>query len=744
MTKILLKTICLLLITLNASAQSKSEKNDKDYKERAIEIQQEIWNNADKAFDVKEIPEKYSSEGAVIIAKSFEVANSSQKKFKMIHLWGGSVNQYRYFTTLRLRVLIKDKTALDDFSTLNYSKIVDNTARIRFYKLVNTYKTFIGARIIKPDGKVSSFNPEEEEVILKNEDKNKEGKIAIPDLQVGDILDYYIRIEEVIEDQSKVRGPNLFFLGDEYPILYYNVKYNLDKKCGADVINLNGAKPMIQSVNEEGDIVLQFTERDLQKLKNTLWTSQARQVPYHVVRYGFPGTDIIAKKGEVKTGPFTETYKDLLKAAYRDSRIVDHMPEKALEEYFGRSKVKNLPPDSIVNFLFNYYHWYEFGSFNTMNVSNDRNYNGMRYFYMAVTFSELLKRIYNIENDIVIVCNRYSGRLNEVFGIGDFETFVRVTGGGKLTWLCFNDFFQNAGQLASVYQGEDAFTLTREGRGRKHDYTDAETPIKLPVMKSSENVLVEKLKVSFGKDNFQLINIDRTCTQTGAMKTSDQKRLMLSEDVEGGFAYLLNKQKATDMLAKNRANKQQALEIQAALDKERVKQKDYFKSEINDQFGQEPKELLSYKVVNNALSVANPVFEYNETFTMENFVKKAGNNYIFDVGKLMGVYKKAEEKERTRTLDIYMSCGRELTYNFAITVPEGYNLKGVEELNKKVENEIATFNATAKQSENILNVTVTRTYKNNFEPAANWPKLLTVMDAAADFTGMKVLLEKSK
>ena len=50
MTKLLLKTICFLLIALNASAQSKSEKNDKDYKERAVEVQQEIWNNADKAF----------------------------------------------------------------------------------------------------------------------------------------------------------------------------------------------------------------------------------------------------------------------------------------------------------------------------------------------------------------------------------------------------------------------------------------------------------------------------------------------------------------------------------------------------------------------------------------------------------------------------------------------------------------------------------------------------------------------
>lgn len=741
MNKVLLNTICFLLINAIAVAQSK---NDKDYKERAAEVQLEIWNSGDKAFDVKEIPEKYKNESAVIIAKSFEVANSSQKKFKMIHVWGGSVKQYRYFTTIRQRVLIRDKAALDDFSTLNYNKVVDNTARIAFSKIINTSKTYIGAKIFKIDGKNISMNPDEEEVLIKNSDKSKEGKIAIPDLQVGDILDYYIRIEEVIEDQSRVRGPNLFFLGAEYPILYYNVKYNLDKKCGADIMNMNGAKPMRQRINDDRDIVLEFTEKDLSKISNTLWTSEARQVPYYVVRYGFPGADIVAKAGEVKTGPFTETYKNALKRTYMDSRIVDHLPEKNLEEYFGRKKIKELPPDSIVNYLFNYYHWYEYGSFSTTAVSNGRNYNGMRYFYLAVTFSELLKRIYNIENDIVIVCNRYSGRLNEVFGIGDFETFVRVTGGGKLTWLCFNNFFQNAGQLAASYQGEDALMLTREGRGRKHDYTDIETPIKLPVAKSSENLLTENLKVSFIKDNLQLIRVERSCSQTGAMKGNDQKNLLLAEDVEAGFAALINKKKTTDILAQTKATRAQASEVQAALDKERFKQKDYFTEEIKGQFGQEPKELISYSILNNGFSIEQPAFEYTEVFSMENFVKKAGSNFIFDAGRLMGVYTRAEEKERIRTLDIYMSCARTITYNFEITIPAGYTAKGIDELNKKVNNDIASFSAVAKQGGNVINVTVSRTYNSNFEPAANWPRLLSVMDAAADFTGMKLLLEKNK
>lgn len=744
MNKNLFTLTGFLLINLVALAQTKDEKI---YKERAAEIQEEVWNNADKAFEAKQAPEKYKNESAVVLAKSVEVTNSTKRKFKMITIFGGTVKQYKYFTTLRERVLINDKSALEDFSTLNYKKIADNSVRAGALKFKDISKTFIGVKIFKQAGKVINISPDDEEVLTRNTDKDKEGKLAIPDLQIGDILDYYIRIEEVVEVTTEVRGPDLFFLGGEYPILYYNVKYILDKKCGADIMSMNGAKPMSETTNSDDDILLEFTEKDLPKINSTLWTSQPRQIPYHVVRYGFSGANIIAEKGEVKRGPFTDIYKKNLKDRFINQiagRVIDFSPEKTMEEYFGGKKiVKDLPADSIVNYFYNYFHWIQYGSFSNMDVSNQRNYNTMNWYNLAVTYSELL-RDYDIENDIVVVCNRNSGRLKEVFGIGDFETFVKVNSGGKYTWICFNDFFQNTGQLAANYQGEEALILTRGGKDRRPKYEDSETPIKLPVSKCTENVLAENLIVSFNKENLQIITIERNSKETGSMKQTDQKRLLLSEDVEAEFAALINKKKNVDDIASRKKGKERGNEIQAAFDKERLKQKDYFKDEIKEQYDQEPKELISYKINNTGLAIQNPSFEFTEKFTMENFVKKAGNNFIFDAGKLMGTYKKLEDKERTRTLDIYMPSARTLTYTINIAVPEGYTVKGVEELNKKVTNDIASFTSSASLNGNSVMVTVSRSYNNNFEPVANWSKLLTVMDAAADFTNMKLLLEKKK
>ena len=744
MKKLLLNSSFLLLFFMAANAQSK---NEKKYMERAAEVQQEVWNNADKAFDIKEVSAKYKNESAVIIAKSYDVSNSTKRKFKMTTIFGGSVKQYKYETTYRERILIQDKAALEDYSTINYKKIVDNTYKSGMVKMLNTTKTYIGVKVFKQGGKQVDINPSEEEVLTKNTDKDKEGKLAIPDLQVGDILDYYVRIEEVIENYSEVKGPDLFFLGSEYPIIFYNVKYILDKKCGADILSLNGAKPMSESTNSDDDILLEFTERDIAAVKSTFWTAQARQIPYYVVRYGFPGTSIVAEKGEVKRGPFTTRYKNYIKNNFLSliqARYIGMEPKKHVKNYFdGKIKSKDLPDDSIINCLYNYYKWQQYRTFTDLDVSNRRNYENMSWFNMAVSFSEIL-RDFDIDNDIVIVCNRYSGRLGEIFGVGDVETFVKVNGKGNFKWICFNDFFQNTGQLNADYQGEDALILTREGKDRRPKYEDNETPIKLPVAKSEENVSAEKLNVIFNKENLQVITVERVCSETGAIKQNDQKNLLLAEDVESTFAALIEKKKNVDILLETKKNKAKAQEIQTAMDKERLNQKDYFKADVKSQYDQEPKEMTSFKVINTGLNITQPAFVYSQNFTMENFVKKAGNNFIFDIGKLMGSYKKTDEKQRTRTLDVYMPSARTLTYSIAVTLPEGYKAKGIEELNKKVDNECASFITTATMRGNTVNLMITRTYKNNFEPAANWPKLLTAMDAAADFTNSKLLLEKIK
>jgi hypothetical protein len=139
----------------------------------------------------------------------------------------------------------------------------------------------------------------------------------------------------------------------------------------------------------------------------------------------------------------------------------------------------------------------------------------------------------------------------------------------------------------------------------------------------------------------------------------------------------------------------------------------------------------------------NPEFVYHTNFTMDNFVKKAGNNYIVEAGKLIGSFTKVEEKERTRTIDVYTPCARRYSYNITIEIPKGYAVKGIENFSKSISNETGSLTASATADEAAVMIKIQQLYARNFEPASNWPKLLELMDGLYNMTNQKLLLEKS-
>src|SRR6478609_12145889 len=136
MNAALLITFCLLLPGLSVSAQSSSA-----YNKRAAEVQKEVWNDAPKPFSVTTIPDSLKNESAVIIATSLDMYNSVK----------GSISAAKgiYFqTTFHERVKIGDKPALDEYSTLEYEKLIDRSFSNWLVKVKNITNRYIGATII--------------------------------------------------------------------------------------------------------------------------------------------------------------------------------------------------------------------------------------------------------------------------------------------------------------------------------------------------------------------------------------------------------------------------------------------------------------------------------------------------------------------------------------------------------------------------------------------------------------------
>src|SRR4051794_12792684 len=117
----MLKTFTALFVFAFATA-GLAQKQEAKYNDRAVEIQKEIWDNASEPFKITQVPVEMNNESGVIIARSFEVINSTKSRLK----FGlGFTQRITYQTTIHERVKINDKAALEDFSTLEYTKKLD-------------------------------------------------------------------------------------------------------------------------------------------------------------------------------------------------------------------------------------------------------------------------------------------------------------------------------------------------------------------------------------------------------------------------------------------------------------------------------------------------------------------------------------------------------------------------------------------------------------------------------------------
>ena len=55
----------------------------------------------------------------------------------------------------------------------------------------------------------------------------------------------------------------------------------------------------------------------------------------------------------------------------------------------------------------------------------------------------------------------------------------------------------------------------------------------------------------------------------------------------------------------------------------------------------------------------------------------------------------------------------------------------------------ASLTSTATADDSTVQIKIQEQYLKNFEPAANWPKLLELMDGLYDISNQKLLFEKS-
>jgi hypothetical protein len=589
MRKFLLLILFLCTSSIGLFAQT--------YSEKAGEIQKLVWTAPPPEFTTKEIPAKYANEGAVILAQSYSMQRTSNVKVHFMIITAAVTNKVNRISTFHERVKINDKSALERYSTLEYQKRLDKSVSLLITKMKDLHETYIGAKIIKPSGQEVVVNTGEE-VLLKNTGKDQQGKLAIPGLQVGDILDYYISnndLSENVSDDNYSANDQIFVLADEYPILSYALNFQVNKKSAVLYICANGAPQFQESVLDNGDKVYNLKLKDLPKFQSQKWTSVYRQYPYIEISNQSSMKMLNAYYLNRKTGGM-DANKEVFKSAFNEqTNPMDEEPEKQLKDYFdGKKKMLALPLDSTMKVFYDIWKLRVFGNYSKSDLDDmsQISYRTARSKTAVIDMSRLLTDL-DIPHDILLVASRDGSSLDNVFTMGDFDAIIRIANGNTPLYMSFYDAVTHFNEIPAKFQGEKAIALTPERKNaRKYEFNEYQAT--LPVTPADKNRIEEKMQVWLMAD-MQRIKITRQVKQTGYLRHNDQKSLLSAMDIDAGLMALANGDPLEKRLNKNPETKRSADAFLSGMGKSNAELRQAYLNEAKAQYDQEPSTLSDYK-----------------------------------------------------------------------------------------------------------------------------------------------------
>lgn len=740
--KVVMYMIIALLLQQGVFAQK--AKDIRQYKEHADEVREEVWGWDIPAFkNVPTLPVDNKS-SAVVIAKHVEV-KASGKRTNFKTQYNNLRKSIFYSNTVREMVKLNDKAALEEYSQFSFKKF----RRLSIYFRSEFASTIVGVRIIKADGTRKEVNVDEE-VVNEEEGKQQQSKLAIPDLQVGDVIDYFVRVEEQKDGFSPIEE-QIFVLGDDKPILQYSVHCEISSKYFVRYRAVNGAPDFVTKKDEDG-AVLDLLVKNIPSLPVDLWMSPYRQIPMvrMNIKVGNP-MEPDQHAGDINRNPSQQGIKEqLLKEfAYTEKEMgVDYYTIKSgikdLIKNYQRQNNREIPEDSMpyyVYYAFRYLAFYNIKEDDKINVGKERNYvspgNRAFHFYLYKIMTGL-----DIPVELMLVTSRYGPQQTELLNASDYEYMLKAQTPTPL-FISAGSIFADCPSIATEYENQTAPVIDRYKIKNPASGFSVFPSIAVGSSTAAQNTQIEQMKITLN-DDMQLLKIDRHTTLKGAMREGEQKRLLLFEDYYDQERKALGiKESIIEQLAESKRKSALAEEYKNAFAQARKGQKDDFTEEIKDQFDLTPKDVLSFGVEKMGLRHTDPDFVYNATFTLEGLIKRAGNNYILDAGKLIGSQLRVKPEQRDRKVDIYQPFARSFEYDIALMIPKGYTLEGADKLNRQIDNECGSFTVSATLEADKLKLYIRKVYKNSFEPVANWGNLLQVIDAATDFGSQKLLLKKA-
>ena len=724
--RILFLTILLSPLTSFIAKADDAE----DYRIFADEVKSAVYETEMPEFSVREIPEKYADASAVFVAVYHEL--NARKKTGFGHLPGtirfSAKARVEGGELCRMLIYVNDKEALEKFSEFDFATDMKK-------KMSNAHRKqrhVMGVRVIKPDGTINNVDTDEfVEVEEGKKNNEKRRKLAVPGLEVGDMIDVFFYTEHKL--QNVHLEPMTYYLRDTYPIMNYHVHAVVDDNLTTQYRTLNGAPDFTVSRDDDKNYVLDMKAQDIEA-EPRLWYNDAEQSPmvklYIYNRRSDAYTPNSARKDGLQQNPDPKEIKQDfwlgLELIFHNGQgfVKDNLKNgtKAVNEIAKQLKKGEIDSVAAADYLYNLLTLAYFVS--------DANLYHMRFGFQL---KDLMRGFGKINRYDFITTDNEEEPLDELASMFNAETGICLLN-GKRFYLTPRAIMAPS-ELNPDFIGRKYQSFFTDKHIKQHPEVDT-IYYTLPETTPEQNRNVSEMKIT--TDGTSAV-IDRRESYTGSTKLGPQI-LLSEEDIVNGYLAYLNRPGVELSL---KGNSKKTADRQERFASGRQEQEDAFRREVEESH-KEQTEFISGKIEQIGIDPEAPELIYSVNYRLDGFVKQAGKNKIMSVGSLLGGQTELLTADRDRNDDIVMIAPREFIIKADIELPAGYHVseKALDALKRDVRNEAGTFSVKAESNDRHILIEITKRYNHRREQAEMWKDLSEIVDAAASWQSSTLLLEQ--
>lgn len=709
--RVVFSILLVQLFTLSVNADEKA-----DYLKLAQKVRQEVWSSTPADFQKRTVPDRYKNASAVILSYYRELSTDYYRKATADLVLNLRLTRQIDCTDMeRMLIQINDKKALKDYSEFTFK----TKSRKWTWGYHHKTQTVLGIRVIKKNGNVQEVSLDDYVDVKEGKnDKDLSQKIAVPGLEVGDCIDVFSL--DQIDTQEQQLDPFYFVLRQDEPVLYTKVHCVLDQSLATVYRTMNGAPDFTQTTDKDKNAVLDMVMDKPIDAESSIWYNSLEQSPF-IEMYITPTKSKVAVvenamrqkgvRGNPDVTPILQDDWKLLKSYVSKGGYSPAGLPSTYKSVFKSAKKEGMSAEEKADRIYSF----EYVS----SGSSQRAFN---------TVANYLRKL-GVELEMGITTPFGALPVDKLINYNSTSWFFRLKGTDMYYFP--GTYPKVASEIPYIYQGRKAYMQ------------DSEEQITIPVSQAEDNKSVNDMVVKL--DGTKL-DISRKVTYSGEQKmygqslVSPDNTLFGSSQLEAYWRYL----KYDDKDPYSCYTKKESAELKGAFNEFRKNAIEPFKAEISSYHDADPVQVGGYGVDCVGIRRDSSNFVYHVDYVMDGMVKRAGNNYLLSVGKLIGSSMKLEGKDRERIDDVWRKMAFVDEWNIEIPLPQGYKVsaEALKKIETSVANECGEFTVKATAGNESVKVYVRKCFAHRVEPVSNWSKLLALVDACSAFADKQMVIAK--